>query len=188
MIFILSLGIFLKSNIGRKIVDKQFQIPPEKYLPGTNIKLPHVIVGDEAFALQENLMKPFPRLQSLHDVEKAIYNYRLSRARRIVENAFGILTAQFRIFLTCISAKPETIDDIITSACILHNIMRDARGTTEIGRLNENGQSIQSEYFLSIRTTNGRHNVGAQEIRNHFKSYFNGVGAVSWQRNQIGLD
>lgn len=59
------------------------QLVIEKFvLPGSDILAPHIFLGDEAFALLENLLKPYPRDQSLHDRTKAIFNYRLSRARR----------------------------------------------------------------------------------------------------------
>ena len=120
-------GIYLKSKLGQNIRTNTFNIPPPKSLPGTDNIVPHVIVGDEAFALHENLMKPYPRRQSLNDPSKAIYNYRLSRARRTTENAFGILCAYFRIFFQPISTVPETTDKLITCACILHNILREAK-------------------------------------------------------------
>lgn len=84
-------GVYLKSSFGRKIINNEFNIPPSQTLPQTNIVLPHVVLGDEAFALHENLMKPFPRRQSMNDQSKAVYNYRLSRARRTTENSFGIM-------------------------------------------------------------------------------------------------
>ena len=71
-------GIYLKSNIGQLIQENRFYIPDPKPLSRTDIVVPHVIVGDKAFALHENLMKPYPRQQSLHDQPKAIYNYRPS--------------------------------------------------------------------------------------------------------------
>ncbi|GFU62744.1 DDE Tnp4 domain-containing protein [Trichonephila clavipes] len=52
-------GIYLKSEIGQRIKNNTFNIPPPKALPGTDTVIPHVIVGDEAFALHQNLMKPY---------------------------------------------------------------------------------------------------------------------------------
>jgi hypothetical protein len=78
-------GIFAHSKLGKYL---------ETYLgiPGTSCLAPHVIVGDEAFPLKTYLMRPYPGSQSKGDNENSIFNYRLSRARRVVENAFGILS------------------------------------------------------------------------------------------------
>ena len=67
-------------------------------------------------------MKPYPcRNQSR---AQRIYNYRLSRARRVVENAFGILANRWRVFLTHINLAPETVEQLVLAACALHNYLR----------------------------------------------------------------
>lgn len=48
-----------------------------------------VIIGNDVFSLRTNLLKSYSKTE-LSDVEK-IFNYRLSYARRVVENAFVIL-------------------------------------------------------------------------------------------------
>ena len=54
-----------------------------------NFPIPYYIVGDNALGINKSLMNPF----SIRNMEhhERIFNYRLSRARRVVENAFGIL-------------------------------------------------------------------------------------------------
>lgn len=81
------------------------------------------MLGDEAFPLKTYLMKPYARRNILSRKEK-IYNYRHCRARRIVENSFGILANRFRIFRKPISLAPETVMKLVKAACSLHNWIR----------------------------------------------------------------
>jgi len=80
------------------------------------------IVGDKAFPLRTWLMKPVPKRNLTP--EERIYNYRISRARRVVENAFGLLANRFRCLLTPMQQGPERVSQIATTCCILHNILR----------------------------------------------------------------
>ncbi|XP_022161759.1 uncharacterized protein LOC111027671 [Myzus persicae] len=118
-------SIFLKSLIGQHILNGSFRFPEESALPGSNIVVPHVVVGDEAFRLHPNIMKPYSRKSSLGDASKKVFNYRLSRARRVTENAFGLLSQVFRVFYQPINIESTTCDDLIWVACCLHNMLRD---------------------------------------------------------------
>lgn len=78
-----------------------------------------VFVADDAFPLKTYLMKPYNRRNLTR--EQAIFNYRLSRARRISENAFGILVSKFRIFERPIALIPHKVDKIVLACCAIHN-------------------------------------------------------------------
>ena len=67
-------------------------------------------------------MKPFAHRNMT--LEEHIFNYRLSRARRIVENAFGILAHRWRCLLTTMQQQPETVKVIVSACLCLHNVMR----------------------------------------------------------------
>ena len=95
-------GIFRNCPLGKNFKDGNLDVPAPKRIPGwpQGGALPHCIVGDEAFPLRMDLMRPFPRGKKEKQLpyNKIIFNYRLSRARWIVENAFGILVQRWRVF------------------------------------------------------------------------------------------
>jgi hypothetical protein len=63
--------------------------------------------------------------------ERKTFNYRLSRARRITENVFGILVARFGIFKTHINIKLDNIKDVIIASCALHSFLRRTSPDTD---------------------------------------------------------
>lgn len=85
--------------------------------------MPYVFVGDEAFQLTSNVMKPFSGLHNKRTKER-IFNYRSSRARRVSENAFGIMSSSFRIFRKPILLEPGTATKVTLAAIHLHNYLR----------------------------------------------------------------
>lgn len=178
-------GIYQKSSFGKLIQNGQFNIPPPVELPLSNLKLPHVIIGDEAFALHENLMKSYPRPEALKNRSIAIYNYRHCRARRTTENSFGILCAFFRIFFNPIATNPDTTDKIITAACILHNILRDSKVLAPQQTNINDEMPLPTNNLIPIHGASGRPNLNGINVRNSFKEYFNNIGSVSWQNDFI---
>ena len=69
----------------------RIHFPPDKPLPGDSMDnpFPHYFVGDDAFAATEHLIKPLGRRALLR--EERLFNQRVSRARRVTENAFGLM-------------------------------------------------------------------------------------------------
>ena len=94
---------------------------PCRALHGTET-LPYILIRDDTFPLKPWLMKLFPG-KGLSEPEK-VYNYRLSRGRRTVENTFGILAAKWRSFRTPIKANVDLVKNIAKAALCLHNYLR----------------------------------------------------------------
>eukprot|EP00795_Rhopilema_esculentum_P011147 gene11147-20031_t len=116
-------GVFRGSSLSEALSKDLLGIPAPRQPTGSESALPFVIVADDAFPLQNNLMKPYP-FRGLSS-EQRIYNYRLSRARRVVENAFGILANRFRVFLSPLMISPENAEKVVLASCVLHNFLRE---------------------------------------------------------------
>ena len=84
-------GVFAHSQLSSLFSETRANLPLPEPLPGDPEGTPieYFMVGDDAFALRTWLMKPYPSRGLTHD--ERIFNYRLCRVRRVVENAFGIL-------------------------------------------------------------------------------------------------
>ena len=191
-------SVYANSHLGYAIESNRLNIPKPAQLPNNSTKiLPYVFVGDDAFGLKMHMMKPFP-FQNLTPDER-VFNYRLSRARRIIENVFGIATSRFRIFHRPIIAKVEKVVSITKAVVVLHNFLMSLRSTKDNynycptnyidqdapsgfsagqwrGEVNDMG-AIQPVKNL------GSHNYSqdAKHVRDAYKEYFNIEGAVDWQ-------
>ena len=124
----IDIGSFESDNDASILNESEFGQAFEKYqselnIPSTklveNLMLPYVLLGDNIFGLKTWLMNPYYGKRLLDD--KRIYNYRHSRARRTIENSFGILSAKWRIFRRPRSATVDTVEKIIRAAVCLHN-------------------------------------------------------------------
>ena len=84
-------GVLNHTTFLKQLRNKNLDVPHSRQLPNDTeeTSVPHILLRDEAFPLRCDLMRPFAK-NALTD-ERCIFNYRLSRARRVVENAFGIL-------------------------------------------------------------------------------------------------
>lgn len=187
-------GIFAQSAFKRKYDDKELHIPEPANIPMTEDTFPYVFIGDDAFPLMENLLKPYSRTQLNED--EIIFNYRLSRARNVVENTFGILTSRFRILANKLTLSPDKASKIVLACCYLHNYLKKKNEREYLnGSLNAQTTSASASRNDYCRTScqlpkleplkgANASNI-AKSVRNKYKQYFNSVGAVPWQKTSV---
>lgn len=122
---------------------------------------------------------------------------RLSRARRVIENSFGILVTRWRILERPIIAKLETVEKIIGAVVCLHNfLMKRDRGenkkycpTGYTDRENERGEVIVGEWrnevehgLPNVRRMGGNaYAQRASDIRNSFSDFFLNIAPIQPQ-------
>jgi hypothetical protein len=186
-------GVFAKSGIGKALDNKTLGFPKPKIV-GKEM-LPHVLLADDAFPLKDNIMKPYPG--KFLEVSQRIYNYRLSRARMVVENSFGLLAARWRIFGTAILADMDLVKSIVETSCILHNFLLSKNDFNSITVDSEvNGEFVEGNWrnvtggdigFVQINQQGSNNfKLSASEVRNKFKTYFSSKeGEVIWQNDRI---
>ena len=160
-------GIFETSNMGQRFEANSMNVPTPENLPGQNTPCPYVLVGDEAFALKPYLMRPFPYRQARNDARKGKFNDKLCTARRVVENAFGILVHKWRIFCRPIETKVSTTKLLVFTACILHNFLRSRKCDDA-----QTEPSQRQRAFRNVAQDCRRATSAAFSIREMFVDYF----------------
>ena len=191
-------GVLSHSVFGQALESNSLSLPPDRALPGTTSpNVSFVFVGDAAFPLKRNMMRPYPG-RNLPEAQ-AVYNYRLSRARRVIENTFGILASRWRIFRRPIIATPEHVVTYTKAAIALHNFLRKTESTyCPVGFVDseDNDGNISEGAWREESTAQGlgpihrlgsnRHSSAAASIRDAFKDYFSSpAGEVQWQYQRV---
>lgn len=191
-------GVFKHSTLYKKLQMNSLNVPAEKPLPGRNQSVPFVILGDEAFPLSSYLMKPFSGTHQKGSRER-IFNYRLSRARRIIENVFGISSAVFRVLRKPMLLEPEKVQLVVLAIVYLHNYLRRNKESRALynppGTFDNyiNGEYVPGNWrdstngeilsLLPTRNIPRRATKEAKDIREEFALYFANNGRVIWQDN-----
>ena len=111
--------VFKNSDLYRKGENGSLDPTTGKIING--VKAPLVVLGDPACPLLPWLMKPYTDNGRLTPAAKPC-NYRLSRGRIVVENAFDRLKGQWRYLLKRNDAQVQHIPHVIAACVTLHNI------------------------------------------------------------------
>lgn len=117
-------GVLWTTTFGKSLLQgrNEFGLPEDAVLPKSYLAYPYYFVGDAAFPLKSFLMRPYPGLQLTPD--RAHFNERLSRARRTIDNAFGILAARWKILMSPLYMSPQSAEKVVKAAVVLHNFVK----------------------------------------------------------------
>lgn len=176
-------GVFKNTVLYKKLESDALGLPKSALLPNLNKAMPYVFLADEAFPLTNHIMKPFSGMHAKGTLERN-FNFRLSRARRVVENVFGILSTVFIVLRKPILLSPERTQTVVMAAAYLHNFLRNSRNVyTPQGTFDQEddlGNLIPGNWregndpapsFLPIRNIARKSASTAKEIRNEFAQY-----------------
>ena len=182
--------IFNASQLKRRIEDGRIGFPDPAPITQGGRDVPYFILADDAFALKTWLMKPYGR--RLLTREERIANYRISRGRRVVENAFGILVSRFRVMRTTIELPPETVREVVMTCVVLHNILRSQYQGQPAGQQpgEDDDDDVPGDcgFLIGGAAGGGQDRNPAREAkrqRDYLKDYFNNEEAVAWQDGRI---
>lgn len=117
------------------------------------LQVPLVVLGDPAYPALPWLMKPYPDMGHNTAGQKA-YNYRQSRARMVVENAFGRLKGRWRCLLKRLDFKLHNVSSIVAACVTLHN-MCEIYGDTCRTEWTDNVISQEDTTAVAISTNRG---------------------------------
>ena len=199
-------GVFAESKFGKLLDSDSLGIPFANNITNSDVNVPYVIVADAAFPLKTYMLKPYPGKQLC--LMQDVFNYRLSRARRMIENTFGILCNRWRIFRRVISATPDNAVRIVKAACVLHNYLQqsdnkaavqerqycpagyvdsyDSDGALLPGKWRDDSVGIVASSSQRLNGTSNKHGRAAAEVRNAFANYFmSSVGEIEWQYRRV---
>ena len=195
-------GVYRNSFFYRATQENLLELPPDKPLPVSNNPyydsqntepMPYVFLTDDAFSLGKHCLKPYS--QSGLTPIKRIFNYRLSRVRRVTENAFRILTNRFRVFTSRMCLDPDKATIITLATLVLHNMLRQL---TYESYTPEGYNDMETESWDVVEEEWREENVGAsvlqslpksdtrkatkhaQHIRDAFANHFWGPGKIPW--------
>lgn len=75
-----------------RIEGGSLHLPEPTRLLCSDVTILYQFVSDEAFPLKTHMMKPYPRSRAPLTQEKLVFNYKISRARRMVGESSSFFT------------------------------------------------------------------------------------------------
>lgn len=163
-------GAWLYSDFREALESSSLQIPtaPEG-------QVEYHLAADGAFPLSDRMMVPYQSFSS--SGKEDLFNYQLSRARRIIEGSFGMISARFRLFQTSMNLKPKNAQLVISACFILHNFLLSVEPFKR-----PDLPKIQDPAIFLDRVEGNFPSKGYKQ-RAALCDFFSAEGSVAWQIN-----
>jgi len=145
-------------------------------------------------------MKVYPGQHPKGSKER-IFNYRICRTRRVVENIFGLASSSsvFRVFRKHMLLEPDKAQIVVMTIACLHNFLRRSPDSAafytppDTFDYEENGRVIEGSWramsnenmtsLFPIRKIARKPNMKAKEIRKELAAYLLSGGRLEWQND-----
>jgi len=170
------MNAFSHCKLGKAIFLDQLDFPDDK--PRNEVMVPYYLVADDSFPLSKRIMKPY----SLRNLTKAniVLNYRLSRAQRVVESAFGILSHKWMAVHRTLMCHPDRAKNIVAACCLLHNYV--LRKSPLDYNINEHINPVLHSLPAEFTQFRGRGQEYPKYVRDSVKNCVNSPqGSCRWQ-------
>nr|XP_008275458.1 PREDICTED: uncharacterized protein LOC103354015 [Stegastes partitus] len=97
----------------------------------------------------------------------------------VVENAFGILSSQWRMYRRAIEVHPDVAQKCVKATCVLHNFMRRSAEVPAVRGSMSAGEVEPLPGLGQVAANNSARE--AIRVREAFMAYFSVEGVVQWQ-------
>ncbi|XP_071486760.1 uncharacterized protein [Diadema antillarum] len=156
--------VFALSSVKKRLAEGiLFNPSPTREING--IDIPLALLGDPAYPLLPGLLKGYTAHQNLTRQQR-VFNNRLSRARFVVEHAFGRLKGRWRILNKKNDLHLSFMRTLVQTCCTLHNICES------------NGDPFRAAWMYGVENNvpvnhnNQRPRADSSRIREALKQYF----------------
>ena len=102
------------SELREAAEDDTIGFPDAEPLPNDTQDVPYFFIGEDVFALRTTMMKPYSH-RTL-DKEERIFDYRLSRARRVVEKSSCFMSQRHGLFLNHWTVSFSTLGSLMVQS------------------------------------------------------------------------
>ena len=148
-------------------MDAEAFVPDQPTIRLGGQQIPPLVLGDCAYPLRPWLMRPYGGALT---AQQAHFNRCHTRARIVVEQAFGRLKARWRAIGARLEMAEENVPSVVAACCILHNIC-ETKGHVLEGDIPPHNAIELATLGAPRVNRDAERNQGGNDVRNAVAGY-----------------